>query len=313
MKAGKTRAKLRARREALCRRYGNDDPAQWQATARHYQIAVERYRIEEQTARTAREALDALRHQLEQGVAQDTIDYHQVLSAWDTLALRQEALQQAEQNLAALQAMATTAPAPTQPDSLTLTAQQTQAQSAAVTEQLRQIHQRLGQCQGQMALLGDRETLCRQKAELETRMERLEQTNRALDLALQALTQAQAELQRRFAPRITKQAQNLFSRLTAGRYQRLTMAQDLSIQAGATGEDTLRTHLWRSDGTVDQLYLSVRLAVARELTADAPLILDDALARFDQQRLCSAMQILKEESAHRQILLFTCHQREKQI
>ena len=294
MRAGKTRAKLRARRDALCRRYGNDDPAQWQALARRYQIAVERYRVEEQAARTAREALDALRHQLEQQAAEDSTDYHQVLRAWDTLRIRQESLEQAEQNLATLQAMATTAPPPTRPDSLTLSAQQTQEQSAAITEQLRQIHQRLGQCQGQMALLGDRETLCRQISQLETRIHRLEQTNQALDLALQALSQAQAELQRRFAPRITKQAQNLFSRLTAGRYDRLTMTQDLSVQAGAAGEDTLRNHLWRSDGTIDQLYLSMRLAVARELTPEAPLILDDALARVDQQRLTSAIQILNE-------------------
>ena len=135
----------------------------------------------------------------------------------------------------------------------------------------------------------------------------------ALELALATLEQASAELQRRFAPKITEHTQEIFRRLTGGKYRRLNLAQDLSLHAGAEGEDILRSQLWRSDGTVDQLYFALRLAVARELTPEAPLILDDALIRFDEQRLAAALEILGEEANTKQVILFTCQQREQAI
>ena len=55
----------------------------------------------------------------------------------------------------------------------------------------------------------------------------------------------------------------------------------------------------------------VRLAVAEELTPDAPLILDDALVRFDDDRLATALDILSREAENKQVILFTCQTREK--
>ena len=125
------------------------------------------------------------------------------------------------------------------------------------------------------------------------------------------LYQATSALQRRFAPRISKRAQTYFSHLTGGRYDRITISDDLSLHASAAGEDTLRTAAWRSDGTVDQLYLSLRLAVAGEITPNAPLVLDDALLRFDDTRLSAAMALLKGEAESKQVILFTCQGREQ--
>jgi uncharacterized protein YhaN len=68
--------------------------------------------------------------------------------------------------------------------------------------------------------------------------------------------------------------------------------------------------MWRSEGTIDQLYLSLRLAVAKELTPDAPLVLDDALVRFDDVRHAAAMEVLRQEAESKQIILFTCQSRE---
>ena len=150
-----------------------------------------------------------------------------------------------------------------------------------------------------------------QRQTLESRIAALETYYRALTRAQQTLQQATQELQRRFAPRISQRAQELFSRLTGQRYQRLSLCQDLSLEASAADENTLRGTLWRSDGTVDQLYLALRLAVAEELTPEAPLILDDALVRFDDVRLTAALRILQEESNEKQVILFTCQSREK--
>ena len=59
-------------------------------------------------------------------------------------------------------------------------------------------------------------------------------------------------------------------------------------------------------------YLSVRLAVCRLLLPeDAPLLLDDALVMFDDDRLRLALRLLQREAENRQILLFTCQHREQ--
>ena len=146
---------------------------------------------------------------------------------------------------------------------------------------------------------------------LNRRIARLEDTYYALEMAQDALRDATMTLQRRFAPRISKRAQELFEKLTDGRYQRITMDQEMNLHTSAQDEDTLRSSQWRSDGTVDQLYLALRLAVAEELTPEAPLVLDDALVRFDDKRLAQALQILRESAENKQVILFTCQGREK--
>ncbi len=74
-----------------------------------------------------------------------------------------------------------------------------------------------------------------------------------------------------------------------------------------------RRALSLSRGTVDQLYLAVRLAVcdlALPAADPAPLVLDDALTDFDDGRMALALESLEEYARGRQVLLFTCHGRE---
>ena len=77
------------------------------------------------------------------------------------------------------------------------------------------------------------------------------------------------------------------------------------------GNPTVEAEVWLADGTIDQLYLALRLAVAEELTPEAPLVLDDALVRFDDGRMAQALKILKEMAKNKQVICFTCQNREK--
>ncbi|MBQ9762365.1 MAG: AAA family ATPase [Oscillospiraceae bacterium] len=267
-----------------------------------YQRRCDEIMAKQQDIQLRREALRQLVEQEPQ--------WKDAIATRDALADARQALEQAERHLQALQAMAKDALPPALPDELTLTEAETLRRIEYATDALRQNHTRQGQCQGQIDAIGDPEALRRELAALEDRIAQLERYYEALTMAQDALAEATAELQRRFAPRLTRQAQDYFSRLTDGRYEKLTMAQDLTMQAAATGEDGLRSHLYRSDGTIDQLYLALRLAVARELTPAAPLILDDALVRFDDKRMAAALNILREEAQDRQIILFTCQSRE---
>ena len=202
---------------------------------------------------------------------------------------------------------------PQVPDSLTFTGAETDRMLSDVTVEMGQLRQRMGQCQGRIEALGDPEALRMQLEQVNARIEELEKIHSAAVLAQQTLEQARLELQRRFAPRIAQSAQELFSQLTGGRYRRLQLGEDFSLSAAAEEENTLHNALWRSDGTADQLYLALRLAVARELTPEAPLVLDDAFVRFDDDRLKEALQILKQTGESKQVLLFTCQNRERKL
>ena len=140
----------------------------------------------------------------------------------------------------------------------------------------------------------------------------LEKTSQAIGYAQNALEEAMQELQRRFAPRITRRAGDLLGRLTGGAYDRISIGEDLSILAARRSEGGLRAVQWRSEGTMDQMYLALRLAVWEELSPNSPLVLDDALIRFDQSRMEQALDVLSALGKTQQIILFTCQNREKE-
>jgi uncharacterized protein YhaN len=250
---------------------------------------------------------------LTQGLSLDAAiqKWEGVLAEHNACLTAKTALQQASDRMTDLSAAIKAVDPPAFPDSLELSESQTAAAITATAGQLQQLQRQEGQCLGQKETLGPEDALTQQLEAVNARIARLEDTYSALTLAMQTLETATNELQRRFAPKISSRAQALFGKLTGGRYDRLQLTQDLNLNAAAEGEDSLHSARWRSEGTVDQLYLALRLAVAAELTPQAPLVLDDALVRFDDTRMAAAMDILAEESASRQVIFFTCQGREQ--
>ena len=306
--------------DALVLRYGIGDPDKWVAMAQSYADAWDGYQRDLAEYNALRGDLDSRRQALSEklnamgGDAAIIAEQNrQTIRAWEDLDNARRQDQQVQNHLRTLQAVVKEVAPPALPDALDYTDAETDRLLSDAAAELRQITQKLGQYQGQAEAAGGREQIRQALAQINQRIAKLEQTYAALDYAQEALVNATAQLQRRFAPRITKEAQNLLTELTGGRYQRLTLGEDLSMQAGAEGEDTLWGIQWRSDGTIDQLYLALRLAVAKELTPDAPLVLDDALVRFDDTRLNAALSILNRQAESKQVLLFTCQNRENQL
>lgn len=132
----------------------------------------------------------------------------------------------------------------------------------------------------------------------------------ALELALKGLERANGVLRERFSPALNREAAAIFAKLTGGRYDRLSLSRDFSAQAAADGCPQAHSAAYLSAGTVDQLYLAVRLAVCNLTLPGAPILLDDALAAFDDSRAERALNCLKDMAAERQVLLFSCHSRE---
>jgi uncharacterized protein YhaN len=238
---------------------------------------------------------------------------NEIIAKHDALLAAQKDYDRAVSHAKTVQVMATEMSAPEFDDELNYTAEETAQLLAQTMDDLRQTQLKMGQAQGQIESLGSEEDLKDKLKAVRERLMKLEDTYAAVSIALEALQEAKAELQRRFAPRLAKRAQKYFAAMTDNRYNKLTMDQDLGLLAGAENEDILRSALWRSDGTADQLYLALRLAVATELMPRAPLVLDDALVRFDDVRLKAAVDLLKDEGRRKQVILFTCQSRESKI
>lgn len=167
---------------------------------------------------------------------------------------------------------------------------------------------------GEEEALGGLEALDAALAELTQAIKREEEELAALNLALEVLTAANAQLQTRFSPILNAKAGELLARLTGGRYTALTFTRQ--FQTLAQGETGLRSAQLLSQGTADQAYLALRLAIcllALPGEDPAPLILDDALVSFDDQRLRAALETLGELAGERQVLLFTCQSRERLV
>ena len=307
--------------QLIAARYPNISPENWVAIAQDYCDKEALYEQQEAAYRDALNTLKERREQLQKiidGLTNshsigDCIDrLRKIIATHEQLIPTHQKYVQAQQHAQALKEIAKILPKPEVEDTLTCSLDETDRLLAQRTADQHQLQLQLGQCAGQIETLGQESVLKTQLQTFEGRIAQLEDTYSALTVAMETLETATNELQRRFAPKISSQAQALFGKLTGGRYDRLQLTQDLSLNAAAQGEDALQAARWRSDGTVDQLYLALRLAVSSELIPDAPLVLDDALVRFDSTRLAAAMDILKEEATSKQVILFTCQSREQE-
>ncbi len=185
------------------------------------------------------------------------------------------------------------------------------AELAQTERALSEIRTQLSVSRGRVQALGDPAELEARCEALRTELTALEARYEALSLAESTLAKAAEEMQSRFSPALRAEAEQIFSRLTAGRYDKVVFDRQLSLQAGAADEVGLHPLQTLSCGTADQLYLALRLGMCRLLLApDVPLILDDALVMFDDARAELALRELLREARARQILLFTCQSRE---
>lgn len=173
--------------------------------------------------------------------------------------------------------------------------------------------ERLAAIEGRFQVQGDPVVLESELSRLREEHEAVLRQEAALSLAMETLAEADSELQKRFSPRLAKEAAAIFGRLTDGRYDEITLARDLTAKARRTGDPVGWELDYLSEGAKDQLYLALRLAVCRlALPGDdpCPIVLDDALVAFDRKRMEAALELLREQAKVRQILLFTCHERE---
>jgi len=175
------------------------------------------------------------------------------------------------------------------------------------------LQRQLDNLTGQLRLLGDPSETESQLSEAKEQLAALQAEYEAITVALEALESANLTLQNRFSPALGAKAAAIFADITDGQWQKVLLNRDFSLSAEAANDPAARDIQLLSQGASDQLYFAVRMAIC-DLVLPAekavPLILDDALTNFDDDRLAAALAYLRQESARRQILLFTCQKRE---
>ncbi|MCF2676722.1 AAA family ATPase [Pseudoflavonifractor phocaeensis] len=195
----------------------------------------------------------------------------------------------------------------------TLSLEQAAQEIGRLQVELERLDRALNQARGKQQALGDPAILAARLEQVEEELERRRREYQAISIAMETLQQANAQLQQRFSPQLNRAAGALLSRLTGGKYHALSLDKELEASAAEARDVLPHSALYLSKGTVDQIYLAVRLAVCDLCLPDAPLVLDEALAAFDDVRAKRALELLQELSEQRQILLFSCHTREKNL
>ena len=141
----------------------------------------------------------------------------------------------------------------------------------------------------------------------------LKKTNESIELVKNLLSKAYEKMKNSVSPVFTEKLSNNIAKITKGKYCKLYFSDEQGLIIELENGNYIPVERL-SIGTIDQLYLSLRLAMLDEVSKEkVPIILDEAFAYYDSERLKNILNYLSSEFSDRQIIIFTCTQREKEI
>lgn len=129
------------------------------------------------------------------------------------------------------------------------------------------------------------------------------------------MQEAQHFYEKERQPLVIRQASEYVQIMTKGRYTLQASMDGRDLYAVDVMQNRIKEGQW-SSGLGDQIYLAIRISLAIAFSQQIeplPLILDDLLVRFDEQRQREALQFLGELGKKEQIFLFTCQEQTKQL
>ena len=144
--------------------------------------------------------------------------------------------------------------------------------------------------------------------------EKLQEKLESIREAKERIQQIATEIRKSFAFHLNDNCGHALAEITNGRYDSLWIDENLQLYVNA--KEGFFPLEQASTGTIDQLYLALRLSIALLLQKEnqeyLPLLFDDSFAMYDERRLSASLSYLKK-AYPAQILLFTCHHREAKI
>lgn len=142
---------------------------------------------------------------------------------------------------------------------------------------------------------------------------KIEEKNvKAIEMALENLNESFGEVRREIGPTLNNNIGEIFKSLTGEKYDEIKLGQ--SYEMMIRGDGSLFNSNYLSNGAIDQLYLSLRLAIIKLLfnKEEYPIILDDAFVQYDNTRRRRALKLISDR-VQGQGIIFTCHTLEGEI
>ena len=146
----------------------------------------------------------------------------------------------------------------------------------------------------------------------EEEREELLKLNNLYDISKECLEDAYNDVKSNISPRFIQNLCDIIEKISGSRYKNIYFKDDEGLKVEIdNGNFVPASRL--SVGTIDQMYLSLRLSALEEISKETlPIILDEAFAYFDNERLKSMLRYLSINYNNNQIILFTCSNREKE-
>lgn len=148
--------------------------------------------------------------------------------------------------------------------------------------------------------------------ELKRRLENIKKAKEeihAIEEAKRNIEEIANEIRSSFGKRLNKQASYYMSKITNGKYDNITIDERLNITIN--NKKSLIPSSRLSKGTIEQMYMALRLAAADIIFEKdkKPILLDDAFVMYDNKRMGNTLKFMAESME--QVILFSCHTREK--
>ena len=135
----------------------------------------------------------------------------------------------------------------------------------------------------------------------------------SMNLAKALLEKAYQKMKNTVTPKFTENLSKNIKEITNGKYSNVMLQEDNGLIVELQNGNYVAANKL-SIGTIDQLYLSLRLSMIEDLSNEImPIILDEAFAYYDTQRLENILKYLSDRYHNRQIIIFTCTEREKDM
>lgn len=143
--------------------------------------------------------------------------------------------------------------------------------------------------------------------------EELESLGNSINIAKESLEKAYNKMKSEITPKFTQELSTIIEKISSGKYKNVKFIDGEGIVVELENGEYINANKL-SIGTIDQLYLSLRLSAIQEITEEKmPIILDETFAYYDQERLTNILKYLKELTQKNQVIIFTCSERERQI
>ena len=144
-------------------------------------------------------------------------------------------------------------------------------------------------------------------------MSNLKNLNLSFNLAKEILNENYEKMKNSVTPKFTENLSNNISKITDSKYKKVMFNENEGLIVELENSDYVPANRL-SIGTIDQLYLSLRLSMVNELSDEkVPILLDEAFVFYDDERLKNILLYLNSDFSDRQIIIFSCTEREKNI